>query len=39
VTGLARPLHARIPAAIVAGEGDPVGVEITPYDIVIFARD
>ena len=39
VTGLAHPLHARIPAAIVAGEGDPVGVEITPDDIVVFAAD
>ena len=37
VAGLAHALHARVPAEIVAGEGETVGLEFSRDEIMIFA--
>jgi iron(III) transport system ATP-binding protein len=39
VTGLARALHARIPATVEAGEGDTVVLEVSRDDVMVFAEN
>ena len=36
VPGLARPLHARLPASVAAEEGDTIGVDIAHEDVMVF---
>jgi iron(III) transport system ATP-binding protein len=39
VAGLPRALHVRVPAEVLAGEGDPVGLEVTGEDVMVFAAE
>ena len=39
VNGLAQALHARVPAAVDAGEGDTVTLELTREGVMVFAEN
>jgi iron(III) transport system ATP-binding protein len=39
VAGLPRALHVRVPAEVLAGEGDPVGLEVMGEDVMVFAAE